>query len=103
MDISEAEDYIARLSPAEIKELDKLLIESGAVWDWNAFARPEQLAPKGDWLTWLALAGRGWGKTRCGAEWVRAEVTSKRAKRFALIAETQKDLEEVMCFGESGI
>jgi phage terminase large subunit-like protein len=103
MDISEAEDYIARLSSAEVKELDKLLIESGAVWDWNAFARPEQLAPKGDWLTWLALAGRGWGKTRCGAEWVRAEVTSKRAKRFALIAETQKDLEEVMCFGDSGI
>lgn len=103
MDISEAEDFIARLSPAELKELDQLLVESGAVWDWEAFARPEQLAPKGDWLTWLALAGRGWGKTRCGAEWVRAEVSAKRAKRFALIAETQKDLEEVMCFGDSGI
>ena len=103
MDISEAEDHIARLSPDQLKELDRFLVGSGALWDWGAFARPEQVAPPGDWLTWLALAGRGWGKTRCGAEWVRAEVTAKRARRFALIAETQKDLEEVMCFGDSGI
>lgn len=103
MNISEAEDFIARLSPDELKNLDRLLIESGAVWDWNAFARPNQLPPTGDWLTWLVLAGRGFGKTRCGAEWVRAEVAAKNAKRFALIAETQKDLEEVMCFGDSGI
>lgn len=110
MDIAEAEAYLAGLSPQEIKELDKLLVESGALWDWNGFARPNQLAPThnprtedGSWLTWLVLAGRGFGKTRCGAEWVRAEVTAKKAKRFALIAETQKDLEEVMCFGESGI
>jgi len=54
-------------------------------------------------MTWLVLAGRGFGKTRCGAEWVREEVTSRRANRIALIAETQKDLEEVMVFGESGI
>lgn len=73
------------------------------LWDWRAWARPNQLAPEGDWMTWLVLAGRGFGKTRCGAEWVREEVTSKRASRIALIAETQKDLEEVMVFGESGI
>lgn len=73
------------------------------LWDWRAWARPNQLAPDGDWLTWLVLAGRGFGKTRCGAEFVREEVTSKRAGRIALIAETQKDLEEVMVFGESGI
>lgn len=73
------------------------------LWDWRAWARPNQLAPEGDWLTWLVLAGRGFGKTRCGAEWVREEVTAKRAGRIALIAETQKDLEEVMVFGESGI
>lgn len=73
------------------------------LWDWRAWARPNQLAPEGNWLTWLVLAGRGFGKTRCGAEFVREEVTSKRAGRIALIAETQKDLEEVMVFGESGI
>lgn len=73
------------------------------LWDWRAWARPNQLAPEGDWMTWLVLAGRGFGKTRCGAEWIREEVTAKRASRIALIAETQKDLEEVMVFGESGI
>jgi phage terminase large subunit-like protein len=85
---------IAGLSEAQAKDL---------LWDWKAWARPDQLAPEGDWLTWLVLAGRGWGKTRCGAEWIREEVNSKRASRIALIAETQKDLEEVMVFGESGI
>ena len=73
------------------------------LWDWNAWARPNQLPPPGDWMTWLVLAGRGFGKTRCGAEWVRAEVTAKRASSIALIAETQKDLEDVMCFGVSGL
>lgn len=73
------------------------------LWDWRAWARPNQLSPNGDWLTWIVLAGRGFGKTRCGAEWVREEVTAKRASRIALIAETQKDLEEVMVFGDSGI
>lgn len=71
--------------------------------DWRFLARPEQLPPEGDWLTWLILAGRGFGKTRTGAEWIREEVTARRASSIALIAETQKDLEEVMCFGVSGI
>jgi phage terminase large subunit-like protein len=101
MDIQEAEAYIAGLTPAETRELDKLL--TGVKWDWETWARPNQLPPEGDWLTWLVLAGRGFGKTRCGAEWIREEVNSKRASRIALIAETQKDLEEVMVFGESGI
>lgn len=73
------------------------------LWDWRVWARPNQIAPDGNWLTWLVLAGRGFGKTRCGAEFIREEVTAKRAGRIALIAETQKDLEEVMVFGESGI
>jgi phage terminase large subunit-like protein len=37
-------------------------------YDWQSIARSEQLPPPGDWSTWLVLAGRGWGKTRCGAE-----------------------------------
>lgn len=90
-----------KLSPAEAAELDKIL--AGFEWDWGLFARPNQLPPEGDWMTWLVLAGRGFGKTRTGAEWVRDNVTSKSSGRIALIAETQKDLEEVMVFGVSGI
>ena len=92
------------LTEEQKAEIDRILaIDPLARWDWRKIARPNQIAPSGDWLTWLVLAGRGFGKTRCGAEWVREEVSAKRAQRIALIAETQKDLEEVMVFGESGI
>lgn len=97
---------LASLPEADRTEIIASLTESQAeelLWDWQAWARPNQLAPSGDWQTWLVLAGRGFGKTRCGAEWIREEVTSKRAGRIALIAETQKDLEEVMVFGDSGV
>lgn len=87
-------EILASLTEAQAQEL---------LWDWKAWARPNQLQPPGDWLTWLVLAGRGFGKTRCGSEWIREEVNAKRAGRIALIAETQKDLEEVMVFGQSGV
>ena len=64
-------------------------------YDWRFWARPEQLAPQGEWSTWLALAGRGWGKTEAGANWVK-EREKAGARSIALVAETQKDLEEVM-------
>lgn len=100
----DAAAVIASLGAEEKAQLDKLLApELAGLRDWNLTARPNQLAPSGEWLTWLVLAGRGFGKTRCGSEWVRERVTSKQAGRIALIAETQKDLEEVMVFGESGI
>lgn len=60
------------------------------------------MAPEGDWLTWVINAGRGFGKTRAGAEWVREQVDAGR-QRIALIGETYKDLVEVMCYGDSGL
>ena len=71
---------------------------------WRGFlARPDQLAPEGDWIIWLALAGRGWGKTKTGAEWVREEVDAGRAKSVALVAETYADARQVMVEGDSGL
>lgn len=64
------------------------------MWE-DVWARPNQLAPEGDWNTWMALAGRGWGKTEAGAQWIRQRVRDG-ARKIAIIAETQKDLEEVM-------
>jgi hypothetical protein len=52
---------------------------------WSAWARPSQLPPPGDWRTWLFLAGRGAGKTRAGAEWVRWLVEEEGAMRIALV------------------
>jgi phage terminase large subunit-like protein len=100
-DLADLERYVARLTGEQKAELDQKL--AGVMWNWSTYwARPNQLPPEGDWLTWLVLAGRGFGKTRTGAEWIRAQVDGG-ARRIALIAETQKDLEEVMVFGDSGI
>ena len=70
---------------------------------WRSVARPEQLPPNGDWTTWLILAGRGWGKTRTGAEWVRSLAESGRAYRIALVGPTAADVRDVMVEGESGL
>ena len=68
---------------------------------WDLLARPEQKAPPGDWLTWLILAGRGWGKTRTGAEWVHANVG--RYGRWILAGRTSGDLRDIMVEGETGL
>jgi phage terminase large subunit-like protein len=75
-------------------------------WDWGFWGRPEQQRPDGeDWNIWMYLAGRGAGKTRTAAEWVRKEAadTSKGQKRFALVARTAADVRDVIVEGESGI
>jgi phage terminase large subunit-like protein len=73
------------------------------------WALEHQLPPDGDWRTWVIMGGRGAGKTRAGAEWVRAQVEGGRpldegrSKRLALVGETIDQVREVMIFGESGI
>ena len=71
--------------------------------DWGWWGRPNQRAPKGDWRTWLLLAGRGFGKTRSGAECIRAQVIHHRRRRIALVAPTAADARDVMVEGESGL
>ena len=73
---------VAALSLAEARAL---------LYDWPFWARPNQLPPAGDWRVWLLLAGRGFGKTRTGAELVRARVTARTARRVALVAPTAAD------------
>jgi predicted phage terminase large subunit-like protein len=76
---------------------------ASARFDWRARARPDQLAPEGEWRVWLILAGRGWGKSRSGAEWVREQVTKHGARRVALVARTAADVRDVIVEGESGL
>ena len=74
------------------------------VYDWRGiWAREKQLAPTWDWVIWLVLAGRGFGKTRCGAEWIRERVETGQGKRIILAGPTSDDLREVMIEGESGL
>jgi phage terminase large subunit-like protein len=89
----EVADFLATLSDAQCAEL---------LADWSLWARPDQLTPKGNWKSWLILAGRGWGKTRTGAEQVHAWARSGKV-RIALVGRTYSDTREVMVEGESGI
>ncbi|MBY0422632.1 MAG: terminase family protein, partial [Parvularculaceae bacterium] len=66
-------------------------------------AHEHQKPPQGDWTTWLLLGGRGAGKTRAGAEWIRGLVERGAASRIALVAESYSDAREVMIEGPSGL
>lgn len=81
--------------------------EGSGKYDWPGLARPDQWPPSGDhWTTWLMLGGRGAGKTRAGAEWVRMVANGllgSKAPCIALVGETYADTREVMIEGASGI
>lgn len=72
-------------------------------FSWSENARPSQLSPPGAWRIWLILAGRGFGKTRTGAETVRAWATSGRYRRMALVGKTIDEARSVMVEGVSGL
>ena len=105
----------AWLSSARQEDIDAFLngLSNEALlalpWIFEFWALPHQLPPDGAWKTWVIMGGRGAGKTRAGAEWVRAQVEGARpadpgrAARVALVGETVDQVREVMVFGESGI
>ncbi len=70
---------------------------------WKQQARPAQLTPEGDWTTWLILAGRGWGKTRTGAEDAAWYGLRNPGSRIAVIAPTYSDARDTCIEGESGL
>lgn len=72
-------------------------------WHWPFWARPNQLPPEGEWNTWLVMAGRGFGKTRMGSEWIRELAHAYPGCRIALVAETAADARDVMIKGDSGL
>lgn len=74
-----------------------------ALHDWSIWARESQQIPSGNWRVWLILAGRGFGKTRTGAEYTRFQIEQGLAGRFALVGRTAADVRDVMVEGESGI
>jgi phage terminase large subunit-like protein len=114
LDATERERLLADLGPKELE---------GLRYDWDFWARPNQLPPEpvkledgrlvcsvdpdcpcaGAWLNWVILAGRGWGKTRTGAEWVNRRVNDRTYGRFHLIGATVADVRDIMIEGPSGI
>jgi phage terminase large subunit-like protein len=104
-----------QISPAQIlasldkEEREKLLanlpseVLAELKYNWRFWARPNQIPPEGEWTTWLILAGRGFGKSRCGAEWVGEMAKDHPGCRIAIVGETYKDVRKTMIEGESGI
>jgi phage terminase large subunit-like protein len=87
--------WLASLSDAERAALR---------YQWRTFwARPEQLPPPEPWRVWLAQTARGWGKTRAGAETVRAWVESGKATHIALVNDTAADVRDVQVEGLDGL
>jgi len=72
-------------------------------YNWKRCARIAQQEPTGAWNIWLILAGRGFGKTRTGAETIRLWVEEGRARRLCLLGHTLEDVRKVMVEGESGL
>jgi phage terminase large subunit-like protein len=88
----------AALATATDEELGRVL------YGWEGVrARPNQLPPPGDWRVWLLLAGRGFGKSRTGAEWVRSETEAGRRWQWAFVGATAADVRDIMVEGDSGI
>lgn len=96
-------DQVAQLLEVATEEEARLIVRAleAEVYDWTLEARPNQLAPEGDWLVWLILAGRGFGKTRTGAEWVKSKASPDT--RGALVGATLDDVRDTMVEGESGL
>ena len=98
--VAKSTAFLRSLSDEQVRALPFL---------FEFWALDHQMPPEGDWRTWVILGGRGAGKTRAGAEWVRSMVEGSRprdpgkVKRVGLIGETMEQAREVMVFGESGL
>lgn len=95
MPIERRIEFINSLSPEE---------QTYLLYDWTLWARDEQLPPDDpNWIIWKLITGRGWGKTRTGAEGVREHAEKGLTDRIALVGQTTADVRDVMIEGESGI
>ncbi|MFZ5746405.1 MAG: DNA-packaging protein [Pseudomonadota bacterium] len=102
-------ELLARLARLPERERSRLLqgLEHRHVRrlleEWELWAHDGQRAPEGDWTIWLIRAGRGFGKTRAGAEWLSEQARRHPGARIALVGGTAEDARRVMIEGESGL
>lgn len=101
-------EQVASLPDEERQKILEDLDMEQLQWDANFWLRPEQMAPEAQeqlWNIWLILAGRGFGKSRAGSEWVRerAKYTNQGKLRFGLVARTSADVRDTIVEGDSGV
>lgn len=100
MSPSKRREWLASLTPKELEALK---------YDWQFWGRGNQQTPDGDWSIWLILAGRGFGKTRAGAEWIRSIACGPTPLKgglyshIAIVGETAADNRDVIVEGPAGI
>lgn len=97
-------ELLARLRAQQL-QLSRLIAQTAPARPrpWHDTARPEQLPPDGDWHVWLILAGRGFGKTRSGAEWLAEQAATHPDTEWAIVAPTWRDCRKVCIEGPSGL
>ncbi|MEM7780298.1 MAG: terminase family protein [Pseudomonadota bacterium] len=99
-------DWLINEDPRTIKRVIGALNQAERnefAYHWEMQARDAQLPPKGAWRTWLIMAGRGFGKTRAGAEWVRMIAETHCEAQIALVSTSLAEARAVMVEGESGL
>lgn len=111
--LSSAEQF-SRDAEGHLEEVLRCMSEEDCyelLYDWPFWARPKQIPPTGNWHCWLIMAGRGFGKTRTGSEWVRSiiegpsplQASPVAPAHVALISQTLSDVRDVMIGGDSGL
>lgn len=106
MTLGSTAEQIAKLPPEKREEVWKSLTQEQAqeiFYNWRFWARPKQIPPEGDWYVWFLNAGRGFGKTRTGAEWIIERAKEHPGRWMALIARNPADARDYMIEGPGGI
>jgi phage terminase large subunit-like protein len=105
-----AERLLERIRKASDEEIARIIgamtpLDLAALDAWfELWAHRNQLPPNGDgWRVWLMMAGRGFGKTRAGAEWIYALGNARPNARIALVGATIADARSIMVEGVSGV
>ncbi len=99
-------ERIARLAP---EPRQRLLVAMSAAqrealaYDWPVWEREDQKEPDLPWRTWLVMAGRGYGKTRMGAEWVRRMAIANPTACIALVGATREQARAWMVENDNGL
>ena len=103
---------LSKMSPGKrARTMRELTAEEAEILarDWPSWAHRGQIAASHEWRTWVIMAGRGFGKTRAGAEWVRGLIEPGLASavsppaRIALVGATVDEVRRVMIEGPSGL
>ncbi len=101
--LTQSQEVLLKLWPSWTALSEAERLATLTLMEWRHLRREAQTPPDGDWLTWLILAGRGFGKTRTGAEWIKENCLLNPGYRYAIVAPTFGDARDTCIEGDSGL